>query len=79
MEKSWVMRLDCHHLEKRPCHEADIQGTRRSQTIKKCKRCKDGMGYPTVRPSDIPLELHGLSKDASRALWPLEPSTGFAV
>ena len=56
-----------------------MQGTRRSQTIKKWKHCKDGVGYSTVRPSDIPLELHGLSKDASRALWPLEPSTGFAV
>ena len=34
LEKSWVMCLECHRLEKRPCHEADIRGTRRNHTIK---------------------------------------------
>ena len=73
------MCLECHRLGERPCHEADIQGTRRSQTIRMCKHCTDGVGYPTVRPSDIPMELQGLSKDVIWALRLLEPLTGFAV
>ena len=60
VEKSWVMCAECHRLEKRPCHEADMKKSRRSHTIKKCKYCKDGTGYATVQISDIPEELRGL-------------------
>ena len=79
LENSWVMCSACHRLEKRPCHEADVQGTRRCHTVKKCKFCKDGVGYPTVQASDIPPQLRGMSRDVIWALRPLEPWTGPAV
>ena len=73
---SWLQCETCHRLEKRPLGEVDIGGRRQKATVKKCRYCKDKIGYPTVQKSDIPEPLQGMSKEVLWALRPLEPFTG---
>jgi hypothetical protein len=73
---AWVQCEVCKRLEKRSFEPVDVEGKRRSCTIKKCKHCKDKTGYPTVTPEDIPIELRNLPKDVMWVLRPLEPFCG---
>eukprot|EP00438_Fugacium_kawagutii_P025234 Skav236123 [mRNA] locus=scaffold900:1522:8592:- [translate_table: standard] len=76
-EASWVACEKCHRLERVPLRETHISGRRSSATtVKMCRHCKDGVGYPTVAHGDIPVELRHLSSDALWAVRPLEPDVG---
>ena len=76
---AWVQCEKCNRLEKRSIEPIDIQGSRRACSTKACKHCKSSIGYPTVKPSDIPDQLRGLHKDVLWAIRPLDPFCGKSV
>jgi len=80
-EDSWTMCRKCHRMEPRTLKEVDISGKRGRQThtVKQCKHCAHGVGYPTVQLDDIPPVLRGLSQRSLWAITPLEIFNGEAV
>ena len=52
---SWIMCDTCSRMEARPLNETDISGKPRSHTIKRCKHCNKGVGYPTAHMEDLSL------------------------
>jgi len=80
-EDAWTMCRSCSRMQTRPLREVDVAGKRGRQThsVKQCKHCAHGVGYPTVQVADIPEVLRGLSKNSLWALTPLEVFSGEAV
>ena len=78
-EDAWIMCKNCHRLEARALREVDITGKigRKTHSVKHCKHCAYGTGYPTVElERDIPEVLRDLSEESLWAIVPLDIMNG---